>query len=129
MKTLSVREVNENVSKALQEARHQPVLVRHADQPAVWMVSAAEVACAAGGAATEENVYMHVLEIIAVNLFDQGLLSMGQAARLLGISINDFIGLCDRLEAPVLRELDRTLEEQVDSFERWLESAQSADAS
>lgn len=128
MKTLSVREVNENVSRALQEARSQPVLVRHADQPAVWMVSAAEVARAAGWGQAGDGVYEKVLEVVAADLFDTGVLSMGQAARLLGITVNDFIELCDRLEVPVLRESDRSVEEQLDSFEHWLESTRASDA-
>jgi hypothetical protein len=116
MKTLSTREVNENVSRALQEAREEPVLVRRGDQPAVWMVSADAVARAAG----DESIYRQVLELVAVDLFDRGTLTMGQAARLLGLPVGAFIKLCDRLGIPVLRESGRSVREQVDSFERWL---------
>lgn len=128
MKTLSTREVNENVSRALQEAQHQPLLVRRADRPSVWMVSADDVARVAGEIATGRDLYHHVLELVAVNLFDQGVITMGQAARLLGTSLDHFIDLCDRLEVPVLRETGRSVGDQVNSFERWL-AAQPADGS
>lgn len=54
---------------------------------------------------------------------------MGQAARLLGISQNQFIDLCDRLGVPVLRESSRSVGEQVDSFERWLDAVETGNGS
>jgi len=63
-----------------------------------------------------------VREINAVHLFDEDTLSMGQAARVLGISLEAFFELCFRLEVPVLRESGRSIEEQIDSFHRWLEN-------
>ncbi len=122
MKTVSVREMNENASDALQEARRQPVLIRQRDLPAVWMVSADEVARLAQQATGDLELYQAALEIIAVHLFDEDTLSMGQAARLLGISMEAFIELCFRLEVPVLRESEQSIEEQIDSFHRWLEN-------
>ncbi len=63
-----------------------------------------------------------VREINAVCLFDEDTLSMGQAARLLGISMGTIIELCFRLEVPLLRETERSIEEHIDSFHRWLEN-------
>jgi predicted HTH domain antitoxin len=125
VKTLSVAEVSRaGVTKALRAAEGEPLLVRRDDEPAVWMISAKDIARLAeqsGG-----DVYRAALEAIAVNLFDEGVLSMGQAARLLGIRLDDFFALCDRLQVPVLREPEGGIAAEVDAFESWLRSVESA---
>lgn len=123
MKTVSVREMShEGVSKIIRAAQQEPVLVRQRDRPAVWMVSAERLADLARGRTSEAGIYDHALEALAVHLFDQGVLSGGQAARLLGVPLGDFFLLCDRLQIPVLREPDGDVGAEVDAFERWLES-------
>jgi predicted HTH domain antitoxin len=124
MKTLSVAEVSrEGVTKALRAAEAEPLLVRRGDEPVVWMVSAREIARLAeqsGG-----DVAQTALQAIAVHLFDEGALSMGQAARLLGMRLDDFIALCDRLQVPVLREPESGIDAEVDAFDSWLRSIQT----
>lgn len=71
------------------------------------------------------RTYRERCEGRAVILFDEGTLSMGQAARLLDMPLGDFVDLRDRLGVPVLRESERSVAEQVDSFEQWLEGAGS----
>lgn len=117
--------MNENISKALREAQRQPVLVRHGDKPAVWMVSADDVARVAS-TVPDGDVYRHVLEVVAVRLFEEGTLTMMQAARFLSIPLDDFIDLSDRLGVPILSATGRTVAEQVDAFEEWLSAAEPA---
>lgn len=126
MKTVSVRELNENISRTLQDARRQPVLVRNADRPAVWMVGADELARLVDRGSGDPALYHHVLELIAVDLFDHGVLTITQAARLAGMSVGAFSEACDRLGVPVLRESDRSVAEQIDTFEEWLKAADAA---
>lgn len=59
---------------------------------------------------------------IAINLFNQSVLTLSQAAHVAGMSNGAFIDACDRLGVPVLRETDRSLADQIDSFEEWLTS-------
>lgn len=103
MKTLTIGEVcREGVTKAVRTAEQEPVLIRRGDKPAVWMVSARDVARVAresGG-----DMSRAALEILAVRLFDEETLSMNQAAELAGITLNEFLALCERLQVPVVQE-------------------------
>ena len=68
------------------------------------MVSArdmARVATESGGDASRA-----ALEILAVRLFEVGMLSMNQAAQLAAVTLNDFLTLCDRLQVALVREVD-----------------------
>lgn len=125
MKTVSIRELqHEGVSKTIRAAQHEPVLIRKGDKPAAWIVSAEELARVA--APGQNNIYRGALQLIAVDLFDKGVLSMGQAARLAGLSLGEFFELCDRMQVPVLREPEGGIAAEVDTFERWLDSAQAS---
>jgi hypothetical protein len=94
-------------SRAIRDAQHQPVLVSKENRPAAWIVSAerlAEVASARGAGAAAG--YEHALELIAVELYKCEVLSLGQAARMSGLDLGDFIDLCGRLRVPILWESD-----------------------
>jgi predicted HTH domain antitoxin len=103
VKTLTIGEVcREGVTKAVRTAEQEPVLIRRGDKPAVWMVSARDVARLAlesGG-----DTSRAALEILAARLFGDGVLTMNQAAQLAGVTLNDFLALCDRLQVPMVRE-------------------------
>jgi len=53
-----------------------------------------------------------------VRLFEDGTLTMGQAARLLGVSVDEFIDLCDLLQVPIVAVSGRSVAEQIDSFDQ-----------
>ena len=56
--------------------------------------------------------------LVAVRLFEDGTLTMGQAARLLGVSVDEFIDLCDLLQVPIVAVSGRSVAEQIDSFDQ-----------
>jgi predicted HTH domain antitoxin len=103
VKTLTIGEVcRVGVTKAVRTAEQEPVLIRRGDKPAVWMVSARDVARVAHESGGDTS--RAALEILAVRLFDDETLSMNQAAELAGVTLNDFLALCDRLQVPVVQE-------------------------
>jgi predicted HTH domain antitoxin len=107
MKTLTIGEVcRDGVTKAVRTAEQEPVLIRRGDKPAVWMVSArdvARIAVESGG-----DTSRAALEIVAARLFGDTVLTMNQAAQLAGLTLNDFLTLCDRLHVPVVQEQEQT---------------------
>ncbi len=124
MKALSVRELSQGgASKAVRAAESEPVLVSRHNEPAVVMVSLKDVARVSGQLSGDPDLYSAVLRLIAVDLFEHGVLSMGRAAQFAGLPMGDFIDLCDRLQVSILREPDEGLEEEVDAFGAWLRKA------
>lgn len=117
---------HEGASKVIRTAETEPVLVSKNNEPAVWMVSAEALARVAEHRTGDQEIYRSALQVVAVDLFDRGMLSMGRAARLAGVPLGDFIDLCDRLHVPILREPDAGLVEEVGSFETWLASVQQS---
>jgi len=105
-KTVSVTELGHGrASRAIRDAQQEPVLVSKENRPAAWIVSAerlAQVAAARGGEAA--NTYQRVLDLIAVELYREALVTLGQGAKLAGMSLADFIDLCTQLHVPILWE-------------------------
>ncbi len=78
-KTISVAELGHGgASRAIRAAQEQPVLVSKESRPAAWIVSAEKLArvVAARGAEPAE-AYQRVLELIAVELYGSGSLTLG----------------------------------------------------
>ena len=127
-KTVSVAELaHGGASRAIREAQREPVLVSRRDRPSAWIISAdrlAEVA-AARGADTSE-LYRRALDLIAVESYRDGTLTLGQAARLVGVPLSDFIDLCGRLHVPVLWESDTGLEAEESAASAAAQDARTA---
>jgi len=124
-KTISVAELGHGgASRAIREAYHEPVLVSKENRPVAWIVSAealAKVAAAHGSA----NFYEHALELLAAELYRHATLTLGQAAKLAGLPLGDFIDLCGKLHIPVLWEPEGGIGSEVDRVEYLLEEARS----
>ena len=105
-KTVSVTELGHGrASRAIRDAQQEPVLVSKENRPAAWIVSAerlAQVAAARGGEAADTD--QRVLDLIAVELYREALVTLGQGAKLAGMSLADFIDLCTQLHVPILWE-------------------------
>jgi predicted HTH domain antitoxin len=122
MKTVPVRELAQNgASKVIAAAESEPVLVTKNSEPAVWMVSAHELALVSKQITGDGSIYRDSLAVVASDLFDRGDLSMGRAARLAGIPLADFILLCGKLGIPVLREPPGGLEAELAGLEAALQ--------
>ena len=82
-KTVSVAQLGHGgASRAIREARCEPVLVSKQNRPAAWILSAdrlAEVAAARGG---EHEVYQRALELLTVDLYGLETLALGPEEQL-----------------------------------------------
>ena len=84
-----------------------PVLISKENRPVAWILSAeklAEIASAQGEGVAA--AYRHALELLALDLYRDGVLTLGLAARLAGMPLSDFIDLCGRLQIPILWETE-----------------------
>ena len=117
-KSISVAQLGHGgASRALRDALDGPVLVSKENRPAAWLVSAEQLARVA--AATEDggDAYRQALTLVAAELYRQGTLTLGQAAKVAGLALGDFIDLCGRLRIPVLWEPEGGLAADVDALE------------
>ena len=113
-KTVTVAEMaHGGASRAILEAQQQPVLVSRRDRPSAWILSAAKLAQVASARGTDvSEIYQRALELIALSSYREGHLTLGQAAKLAGLALGDFIDLCGRLHVPVLWEPEGGLESE-----------------
>jgi hypothetical protein len=120
VKTVSVGELShKGVSRVVSAAEQEPVLISKNNEPAVWMLSARQLARLAGGHEGGQAVYANALRLLAVTMFDEGILSLGQAAHLAGLPLGEFIELCGRLGVATLREPGEGVEAELARFDEW----------
>ena len=110
MKTVSVRELKNNPSAALREAREQPVMVLNRHQPEALLVHLDEDSLLA-----EPGIRL----ALATALYREQSLSLGQAARFSGISPAEFIRHVSRLGIPVIRGTAATVQEDRETMVAW----------
>lgn len=117
-RTVSVAQLaHGGASRALREALQEPVLVSKENRPAAWLVSAEQLARVAAATPDEGDAYRHALSLVATELYRQGTLTLGQAARVAGLALGDFIDLCGRLRISVLWEPEGGLQVDLDALE------------
>jgi predicted HTH domain antitoxin len=125
-KTFSVAELGHGAaSRAIREAQQEPVLVSKENRPAAWILSTeklAQVAAAGGREATD--TYQRALELIAVELYREATLTLGQGAKLAGMPLSDFIDLCGNLGVPILWEPDGGIGTEVERLEDLLRQSE-----
>lgn len=92
------------------------MLVSKENRPAAWIVSAEKLAQVAAARGVDATVYEQALEFIAVDLYREGTVTLGQAARLAGLRLGDFIDLCGRLQVPILWEPKAGIAAEVDAL-------------
>ncbi|MCL4499199.1 MAG: UPF0175 family protein [Chloroflexi bacterium] len=84
------------------------------NRPAAWIVSAEKLArVAAARGAEAADTYERVLELLAVDMYRDGVLTLGRGATLASMSLSDFIDLCAKLNVPILWEPERGLAAEV----------------
>lgn len=116
MKAVRVRDLKDNPAKALREARRRPVLVLKRDEPEAVIVSIRDI-----GADTAD-----VRIALARALYDDETLSLGQAARVAGLSLADFIEHLGARRIPVFRLSPEKLRRDVEVVERLRSSARAS---
>jgi hypothetical protein len=126
-KTFSVAQLGHGgASRAIREAQDEPVLVSKENRPAAWIVSAERLAQVARARGSDGDVYQQALSLMAVELYRANQLTLGQAAKLAGMPLGEFIDLCGQLRVPVLWEPPAGLDAEVDALTDALWDARSA---
>ena len=104
MRTVGIRELKDNPTRAVRAARERPVLITNRDDPEALLLSL-------------HNLGEHEPDVrltLAATLYVQAGMSLGRAARLAGTTIEEFINNLASRGIPVLRasreELDRDLQ-------------------
>lgn len=110
MKAVNVRQLKNNPSEALREARRHPVVILKGDHPEAVLVHLAEDALL-----SEPGIRL----ALATALYREESLSLGQAARLAELPIGDFIAHLSRLGIPVVRGTASSVREDADSIAKW----------
>ena len=110
MKAVSVRELKNNPSAALREARERPVMVLNRHRPEALLVHLDDESLLSAPG---------IRRAIATALYREQSLSLGQAARYSGLAIGEFIGYVSRLGIPVVRGTADTVREDSEVVDAW----------
>src|SRR5262249_48011104 len=102
MKAVNVRQLKNNPSEALREARKEPVVVVNRDEPEALLIHLNDDALLAEPG---------VRRALATSLYRDQSLSLGQAARFAGLPLAEFLQHVSRLGIPVIRGTATTVRE------------------
>ncbi|HVC30389.1 MAG TPA: UPF0175 family protein [Steroidobacteraceae bacterium] len=125
MKTITVADLaQDGAGHALRDAEHEPVLVKRDSEPTAWIISAERLSQAGTGTGDAAELYRSAMGLLAVDLYQQQTLTLGQAAKLAGMSLGDFIDLCGHLRVPVLWEPEGGIQAEVDALDALLPASE-----
>lgn len=110
MRAVNVRQLKNNPSEALREARKHPVVVMNRDQPEAVLVHLDddELLSAPG-----------VRRALATALYRDDSLSLGQAARFAGLPVGELIQHLSRLGIPVVRGTAASVRADAETIDAW----------
>lgn len=107
--------------QAIRDAQQEPVLVTKENRPVAWILSAEKLAKVAAARGDEfADTYERALDLVAVELYRQAILTLEQGALLAGVSLHDFIDLCSALRVPILWEPEGGIAAEVERLESLL---------
>ena len=112
-------------ARAVRDAEREPVIVTNRNEPDVVMVSARRLFELGASVTDEAQLYQSVRRLLAVDLYQRDVLSLGRAAKFAGMPLADFIQFCGRMLVPVLAAPESGPGAEADAFEDWLESEQA----
>lgn len=110
MKAVTVRELGNDPSAALREARTDPVIVLDRDGPEAVLIHLSDDSLLGEPA---------IRLAIATALYRSESLSLGRAAEISRLPVADFMQHVSRLGIPVIRGDAATLREDVEAFAHW----------
>lgn len=110
MRAVSVRELKNNPSEALREARREPVLVLKRNHPEALIVHLSDDSLLAEAG---------IREAIATALFRSRSVSLGRAAEIAGLPIAEFMQHVSRLGIPIVDGDAASLREEMEAFAEW----------
>ena len=110
MKAVNVRQLKNNPSEALREARKHPVVVMNRDQPEALLVHLDDEALLSQPG---------VRRALATALYRDESFSLGQAARFAALPIAEFMQHVSRLGIPVVRGTAASVREDAQKVLAW----------
>ena len=116
MRAVSVRELKNNPSEALREARNEPVLVLKRNHPEALLVHLSDDSLLGEPG---------VRQAIATALYRSRSLSLGRAAEISGLPIAEFMQHVSRLGIPVIDGNATSLREDVEAISEWMNASSS----
>jgi predicted HTH domain antitoxin len=110
VKVINVRQLKNNPSEALREARRRPVIVMRGKQPEAVLVHL-----------DDESLLSEpgVRRALATSLYREECLSLGQAARFARLPIAKFIQHVSRLGIPVMRGGVERVRDDAEAARAW----------
>jgi prevent-host-death family protein len=115
MQSVSVRELKSNPSTALRDARDDMVVVTNRGEPDAVLIGFSQL----GGVAD----LPHLRQAIAVNLFEQGALSVAAAATFAGEPLGAMLSRLAALGIPVVDYSAEELADEIKAAQAWLRPA------
>lgn len=112
MYATNVRELKKNPSLALRKAEESPVLILKGNEPNAVLIHLDESL-----RATTEGLR----PALATSLYRDGSISLGKAAKISGLPINEFIEHLSSLNIDIVR-FDETVANEVEDISLWLSS-------
>ena len=110
MKAVSIRELKNNPSAALREAREHPVMVLNRHRPEALLVHLDDDSLLAEPG---------IRQALATALFRERSLSLGQAARFSRLPIGEFIRRVSQLGIPVVGGSPTAVREDTEAVAAW----------
>jgi antitoxin (DNA-binding transcriptional repressor) of toxin-antitoxin stability system len=110
VKAVSIRDLKNNPSAALREARDHPVMVTNRHHPEALLVHLDDDTLLAEPG---------IRQALAIALFGERSLSLGQAARFSRLGIAEFIRRVSRLGIPVVSGTSATVRGDAEAVEAW----------
>jgi predicted HTH domain antitoxin len=117
MKLVNVRELKNNPSESLRMAREGPVVVLNRDTPEGLLVSLRDVSL---GSLDDVRV------ILAIALLRDRALPLARAARVAGMSLEEFMEQASRESVPVLSGTAESVESDVRMATKWMTKHRSS---
>lgn len=114
MKAVSVRQLKNNPSAALRDAREQPVMVLNRKEPEALLLHFSD-----NSLLTEPGIRL----ALATALYKDESMSLGRAAEFSGVALAEFIDHISRLGIPVVR--GGAVREDVATLDKWLRTGES----
>ena len=112
MYATNVRELKKNPSLALRQAKESPVLILKGNQPDSVLLHL--------DGPLSESVE-EARPAIAAGLYRDGLVSLGKASRISGLTMSEFIQHLSSLNIDIVR-YDETVEKETQDVSQWLSS-------
>jgi predicted HTH domain antitoxin len=120
MRAVSIRELKNNPSAALREAREEIVVVMNRDKPQAVLVDLQQL-----GIPDTAGLRM----ALAVALFKQGNVSLGYAARVAGKSLPEMMTALSNMRIPLVALTPEDIEHDFAVIDAWFQNAPSSPTS